>query len=162
MHMSMLMISEFKWTLIICQKINKTYVYHSQCYSYGEHFMPYLIFCWIWDNLTIFPAYTESRPSIWAFSHYHYSTSCQSPTIFWRKFCLGNCIMGYQTSRMCVLVFPKSLNNTYSLYTVAQHHVLKLFLISLYPETTHYCMVEVFESSQYPFNKISHYQLILS
>jgi hypothetical protein len=33
---------------------NKTDVFKSQCYSYGEYFSLYLIFCKIWDNLTTF------------------------------------------------------------------------------------------------------------
>jgi hypothetical protein len=54
----------------------------------------YLIYCWIWNNLSIFPAYTESIPLIWALPHF--STPSQTPTIFWRKFPLGIYIIGYK------------------------------------------------------------------
>jgi hypothetical protein len=73
--------------------VNKADVSQSQWYSYGEHVMLYLIFCWVWADLTIFPAYTESRPLIWALSHY--STPCQTFTILWQKFPLGNYIIGF-------------------------------------------------------------------
>jgi hypothetical protein len=75
------------------KNVNKADVSHSQCYSYGKHFTLYLIFFWVWDDLTIFPAYTESKLLIWALSHY--SMPCQTPKIFWQKFSLGNYIIGY-------------------------------------------------------------------
>jgi hypothetical protein len=75
------------------KNINKADVFQSHCYSYGEHVTLHLIFSWVWDDLIIFPAYTESKPLIWAFSHH--STSCQTPTILWQKFSLGNYVIGW-------------------------------------------------------------------
>jgi hypothetical protein len=82
------------------KNVNKADVFQSQCYSYGEHFTLYLIFSWICDDLIIFPVYTESRPLIWALSHY--STSCQTPTMLWQKFPLGNYIIGFLLTWICL------------------------------------------------------------
>jgi hypothetical protein len=83
--------------------VNKTDLFRSQFYK--EHFTLYLIFCWIWDNLTNYPAYTEPRPLIWVLSHY--STPCQTPKTFWGKFAIGNYII--RTLKQIILI---SKNNT--------------------------------------------------
>jgi hypothetical protein len=73
------------------KNVNKADFFQSQCY--GEHFTLYSIFYWIGENLSIFPAYKESRPLIWALSHY--SMLWQRRTIFWQKFPLGN-LLGFR------------------------------------------------------------------